>query len=203
MSNPHVSRLKKNFPTYVYSTIASSLKEHQGIGATILICCAIDTLASYAASNPSTINNKDKFLTFVSKYFPPDYDAEKFYKFVRCGLVHSFSMENEYIILCSEATWAQELHLSKPEGFDRIVINPYTLFRHLKKAHKQFVDDLEKNHNLRKEFSLIYKKRPILKQHIRVPKALKKVSILGSSNKELHPGRTGRRQIRSSVVNEG
>ena len=199
MSNPHVSRLNKNFPTYVYPNIASSLKERQGIGATILICCAIDTLASYASANPSTKSNKCKFLTFVSKYFPPDYDADRFYKFVRCGLVHSFSMENKYIILCSKATWAQELHLSKPEGFDRTVINPYTLFRHLKKAHKQFVEDLEKNHDLRKEFSLIYKKKPILKQHIRVPKALKKVSTLHLPNEVLQSDCQGRRQIKSGL----
>ncbi len=176
MSNPHVSRLRKNFPTYVYSNIALCLKEKQGVGATILICCAIDTLASYAAANPSNKNNKSRFIIFVSKYFPQNYDAEKFYKFVRCGLVHSFSMENEYVVLCSKATWAQELHLSKPKGFDRTVVNPYTLFSHLKKAHKQFISDLEEDHDMRKKFSTIYKKRPILNQNIRIPKALKKVS---------------------------
>lgn len=96
MSNPYISRFKKHFPAYVYTNIAACLKMNQGIGATILICCAIDTLASYASANPSVRNNKARFIDFVSKYFPTNYDPEQFYKFVRCGLVHSFNMENQY-----------------------------------------------------------------------------------------------------------
>ena len=176
MSNPYISRLNKHFPTYVYPNIASCLKSYQGIGATILICCAIDTLANYAAASPSIRGNKERFLSFVENYFPDNYDPETFYTFVRCGLIHSFNMENEYIILCSKETWAQELHLTKPKGFDRIVINPYTLFRHMKKAHKLFINDLENDKILRRAFSKIYKSKPITKQHIRVPKALKKIS---------------------------
>ena len=133
MSNPYVSRLNKHFPTYVYPNIASCLKLHQGIGATILICCAIDTLANYAEASPSVRGNKKRFLSFVENYFPDNYDPEMFYTFVRCGLVHSFNMENKYIILCSKETWAQELHLTKPKGFDRIIINPYPLFRHIRR----------------------------------------------------------------------
>lgn len=177
MSNPYVSRLNKHFLTYVYPNIASCLKSHQGIGATILICCAIDTLANYAAASPRIIGNKKRFMSFIENYFPAKYNPEIFYKFVRCGLVHSFNMENKYIILCSKETWAQELHLIKPQGFDRIVINPYPLFRHMKKAHKLFINELESNKMLRQAFSKIYKSKPITKQHIRVPKALKKISI--------------------------
>lgn len=175
MSNPHVSRLKKHFPTNIYPSISTCLIDHKGVGATILICCAIDTLASYAASNPSNQGNKKKFMGFVAKYFPNNYDSEQFYKIVRCGLVHSFNMESTYTILCSKETWAQELHLLKPNGFNQVVLNPFTLLRHLKKAHKAFVLDLENDVELRKTFSRIYQKSPILKQHTRVSKALKKV----------------------------
>jgi hypothetical protein len=175
MSNPYVSRLNKHFPAYVYPNIAGCLKLHQGVGATILICCAIDTLAKYAAAGPSVAGNKRRFLSFVEKYFPADYDPEMFYTFVRCGLLHSFNMENKYIILCSKETWAQELHLTRPKGFDRIVINPYPLFRHMNRARKLFIGDLENDRILRQTFSRIYKSKPIIKQHIRVPKALKKI----------------------------
>ncbi|MFQ5962765.1 MAG: hypothetical protein ACE5KZ_00595 [Candidatus Scalinduaceae bacterium] len=176
MSNPYVSRFNKHFPAYVYSNIASCLKLHQGVGATILICCAVDTLANYAAASPSTSGNKKKIMTFVGNYFPESYEPEIFYKIIRCGLVHSFNMENKFIILCSKETWAQEIHLKKPNGFDHVIINPYPLFRHMKKAHKLFVNDLEINKDLRQTFVNIYKSKPLIKQHIRVPKALKQIN---------------------------
>ena len=119
-------------------------------------------------------------MNFIKKYFPSIYDSEQFYKIVRCGLVHSFNMESTYTILCSKENWAQELHLSKPKGFNEIVLNPFTLLRHLKRAHKAFVADLEDDIELRKIFSKIYKISPIVKQHTRVFKALKKVSKQGS-----------------------
>lgn len=174
MSNPHVARLKKHFPAYVYNNIAACLKMNQGIGATILICCAIDTLASYAAANPSVRGNKIKFTGFVSKYFPANYDPNKFYKIIRCGLVHSFNMENKYYILCSSKTSAQKHHLTKPKGYNREIVNPYTLFRHLKKAHKNFIEDLENDISLRKTFSDIYKKKPIKTQSVKPRTFLKK-----------------------------
>ncbi|MFH0710842.1 MAG: hypothetical protein V2A75_11605 [Pseudomonadota bacterium] len=177
MSNPHVSRLKKHFPTYIYPTISTCLIDHKGVGATILICCAIDTLASYAASSPSHQGNKKKFINFVEKYFSNDYDPEQFYKMVRCGLVHSFNMEHTYTILCSKVTWAQELHLTTSKEFNyQIILNPYTLFRDLKKAHKAFILDLENDIELRKIFSKLYINSPILKQQTRIIKAVKKVS---------------------------
>ena len=180
MSNAQVARLRKHFPTNIYPSISTCLIDHKGFAATILICCAIDTLSSYATSNPTKQGNKKKFMNFIKKYFPSIYDSEQFYKIVRCGLVHSFNMESTYTILCSKENWAQELHLSKPKGFNEIVLNPFTLLRHLKRAHKAFVADLEDDIELRKIFSKIYKISPIVKQHTRVFKALKKVSKQGS-----------------------
>ena len=178
MSNPYISRFKKHFPAYVYTNIAACLKMNQGIGATILICCAIDTLASYASANPSVRNNKARFIDFVSKYFPTNYDPEQFYKFVRCGLVHSFNMENQYYLLCSNKSSAQELHLTKPKGYHRKIVNPYSLFRHLKRAHKKFVEDLENDINLKKVFPSVYSKKPICKQSVKPRTLLKRLNKL-------------------------
>ena len=181
MSNPYISRMKKYFPAYVYPNIAMCLKTHQGVGATILLCCAIDTLANYADASSSVIGNKKRFKAFISSYFPKQYDPDMFYSFVRCGLVHSFNMENKYVVLCSKETWAQELHLSQPPGFNRVIINPYPLFRHTHKALKQFIDALLLDKTMAKAFSKKYKSRPITKQHIRVPKAWKKLHPTTSS----------------------
>ncbi|MFC2033799.1 hypothetical protein ACFLTT_00110 [Chloroflexota bacterium] len=167
--------MEKYFPAYVYPNIAMCLKMHQGVGATILLCCAIDTLANYADASPSVTGNKKRFKAFISSYFPKQYDPEQFYLFVRCGLVHSFNMENKYIVLCSKEVWAQKLHLSKPDGFNRVIINPYVLFRHTHKALKQFIDALLLDKTMTRAFSKKYKLRPLMKQHIRIPKAWKKI----------------------------
>ena len=143
--NSHIERLKHAFPQWVYGNISACLNYKQGVGATILICSAIDTLSYYASANPSTYGNKQRFTQFVASYFPSNYDPTLFYKFVRCGLVHSFNMENYYIIICSNKKWAQSLHLKKPKGLDKTIINPFVLLNHLKNVHKNFIIAINSN----------------------------------------------------------
>jgi hypothetical protein len=45
MGDARVGRFRKFFPVYVYQNIAACLNQAHGVGATVLICCAIDTLA--------------------------------------------------------------------------------------------------------------------------------------------------------------
>src|SRR4030042_5494327 len=165
MNNAYVMRLKHSFPQWIYGNISACLKNNQGVGATILICCAIDTLSYYASSNPLQEGNKKRFTRFVTKYFPSIYDPELFYKFVRCGLVHSFNMENYFAIVCSNERWAHKLHFQKPKGFEKKIINPFVLMKHLKIAHSNFINALINDNLLLNTFLKAYKLRPLVKQN--------------------------------------
>ena len=167
LGDARVGRFRKHFPTYVYQNISACLKERQGVGAVILTCCAIDTLARYAAAGKNLKGNKARYLHFVENYFPNSYESELFYKIVRCGLVHAFDMERKFAILCSKEAWAQELHLKSPKGVKRIIINPYTLLRHMKRAQKELADDLDRDREFRRAFVKIYRESPIRPQYYR------------------------------------
>tara|TARA_R110002050_G_scaffold16041_3_gene49183 strand:+ start:842 stop:1444 length:603 start_codon:yes stop_codon:yes gene_type:complete len=172
MGDARVGRFRKHFPVYVYQNVGACLKERQGVGATILLCCAIDTLAGYALLGANGSGNKAQYVAFLKKYFPSDYDSEIFYKFVRCGLVHSFDMEKKFAVLCVSDPWAQALHMKRAAKIRRTIINPYALFRHLKEAHQQFCDDLDADRTLRQEFVPIYRGSPIRPQHYRKEQVL-------------------------------
>jgi len=165
MIDAYVIKLKHSFPQWIYGNISVCLKNNQGVGATILICCAIDTLSYYASANPSKVGNKKRFTQFVKKYFPSDYNPDLFYKFIRCGLVHSFNMENYFAIVCSNERWAHKLHLKKPKGFKKIIINPFVLMKHLKLAHSNFIDALLNDNFLLNAFLKAYKLKPLVKQN--------------------------------------
>ena len=164
MNDVYVRRSKHSFPQWIYGNIRACLNSNQGVGATILICCAIDTLSFYASANPNTVGNKNRFTEFVSKYFPPSYNPESFYKFIRCGLVHTFNMENQYLIVCSNEKWAHLLHFKQWDNSKRIIINPFVLMKHLKIAHTNFINTLNDDINMREKFLEAYKLRPLKKQ---------------------------------------
>ena len=165
MGDPRVGRFRKHFPVYVYQNIAACLNERQGVGATILICCAIDTLSKYATAGSQLRGNKARYIEFLTRYFPSTYDPQAFYRFVRSGLVHAFDMERQYAILCSKETWAQQLHMMAPPGKKRPIVNPYVLFRHLKQAQKKLADDLDADRVLRRHFVRVYRAAPIRPQN--------------------------------------
>ncbi len=165
MGDPRVGRFRKHFPTQVNANIAACLNLREGLGATILICCAIDLLAKYGASGSRLRGNKDRYIEFLRRYFPSHYDAERFYKFVRCGLVHSFDMDRRYVILTSKEEWAQKLHMKTIPNMKRPVINPFVLRRDMKAAHRKLADDLDANKPFRRAFVATYRRAPIRPQH--------------------------------------
>lgn len=161
----YILKLKHSFPQWVYGNISACLKNNQGVGATILICCAIDTLSYYASANPLKEGNKKRFIHFVKNYFPSISDPELFYKFVRSGLIHSFNMENYFIILCSNEKWTHSLHFQKAEGLKRTIINPFILLEQLKIAHSSFIKKLYSDDLILDGFIKAYKLRPLAKQN--------------------------------------
>ncbi len=182
MGDARVGRFRKHFRIQVYQNIAACLNERQGVGATILICCAIDTLAKYASAGSAIRGNKSRYTAFLAKYFSGDYDRVSFYSFVRCGLVHAFDMEKRFAVLSCAEPWAQALHMKRAAGIGRTLINPYALFRHLKRAHKQLCDDLDSDRTFRRQFVRTYRATPIRPQHYRKDQVLKWIEKASSFN---------------------
>lgn len=167
MGDARVGRFRKHFRVQVYQNIAACLNERQGVGATILICCAIDLLAKYAAAGSALRGNKARYVAFLTEYFPSHYDAEAFYRLVRCGLVHGFDMGRRYAVLSSNEPWAQKLHMQRPAGVRRTIVNPYRLFKDMKLAHAKLCDRLDADRPFRREFAKIYRSEPVRPQHYR------------------------------------
>ena len=74
-----------------------------GFAIVTLQCSLIDTLAKFRYGAKKQ-GNKEKFENFLKEYFIFGYNAEilarKFYKDIRCGLVHSGSIDNMSGLSC-------------------------------------------------------------------------------------------------------
>lgn len=136
----------------------------------ILSCCAIDFLAKFYSGDPRNTLNKQKYLVFLSKYFPNYQPSEEFYNFVRCGLVHSYDMEGEYLIINSNATWALKIHMKYDPKHKAWILNPFALLRDLEAVFKQYLVDLTNDKELRRKLDYVYGRKPIRQQYLKTPK---------------------------------
>jgi len=164
MLHGKVVRLRKRFPERVFADISACLQKNQAVGATILLCCAIDCLARYCSGEPSHQLNKNKYQNFLKDYFEPAYHPESFYTFVRCGLVHGYNMEGKYIILGSRDVRARALHMKFSSNHRATIINPFTLYEDVRRAFYKFIEDLENQRELRRRFLRVWKSSPFEKQ---------------------------------------
>jgi hypothetical protein len=143
MSDARVVRFRKRFPERVFADIGACLREGQAVGATILLCCAIDFMARYYSGQPKGRLNKQSYISFMEQYFSMNYDAVQFYQFLRCGLIHGYDMEREYLILGSSAPWARKLHMVYDPKHRATIINPFALYSDVRKTFRAFVKDIE------------------------------------------------------------
>lgn len=166
----NTSRLKKFFDSQVKPGINACSKHNAGISMSILICTAIDFLAKFYSGDPSPTLNKSKYIDFLSNYFPSYTQHEEFYKFVRCGLVHSYDMEGEYLIINSDAEWAKKLNMKYDPKHKAYILNPFSLKTDLMTAYRKYLNDLDSDKILRKKLDNIYGKKPIRRQYLKIPK---------------------------------
>ena len=167
-----IDRFAFRFKNYTYRPIRLCLEEGQGLAATILLCCAIDLLTKFSSGDPKNSGNRKKYIAFLSQYFSPAYSPGVFYEFVRCGLVHSYSMEDQYIILCRNEPWACKIHLRRDSKTRKTVINPFQLLTDLQAAVRSYVKDVNTNDSKAAAFLAVHKAIP-LKQQIARWKKLK------------------------------
>jgi hypothetical protein len=163
-------RLKNFFLNQILPGIRVCSKHNAQISMAILCCCAIDYLAKFYSGDIKNVLNKQKYISFLKNYFPTHSPTEEFYKFVRCGLVHSYDMEGKYLIINSDADWARKIHLKYDSKHKAWILNPYSLFRDLKEAFQKYLVDLEENRELRKKLDLVYGQKPIRRQYLKTPK---------------------------------
>ena len=162
-----VDRFEFRFKAYIYRSVRICLEDSQGVAATILLCCAIDLLAKYNSGDASHFGNKRKYTQFLRDYFPPIYEPDGFYSFVRSGLLHGFNMENEYTILCKNEDWAKQAHLKVDPKRKMTIINPFVLFSDLNAAHKAYIADVRSKPTVKDAFIKVHKQFPLKQQQTR------------------------------------
>jgi hypothetical protein len=159
-----IDRFAFRFKNYTYRAIRLCLNDGQGLAATILLCCAIDLLAKFNSGDPEGSRNRTKYIAFLKQYFRPAYDPDTFYSFVRCGLVHSYSMEGQYTILCRDEPWARQLNLRKDTKTRRIIINPFQILADLQRAVCNYVEDVKSSEPMAAAFLAVQKAIPLRQQ---------------------------------------
>ena len=159
-----IDRFAFRFKNYTYRPIRLCLDDSQGLASTILLCCAIDLLAKFSSGDPKNSGNRTKYTAFLNEYFPAAYDPDNFYEFVRCGLVHSYSMEDQYTILCRDEPWARRIHLRVDMKTGKTVVNPFQLLTDLQGAVKNYIKDVKTGHDKAEAFHRVHKAIPLKQQ---------------------------------------
>ncbi|MHB8881581.1 MAG: hypothetical protein ACYC69_08775 [Thermodesulfovibrionales bacterium] len=167
-----IDRFAFRFKNYSYRPIRLCLEDGQGLAATILLCCAIDLLAKFSSGDPKNSGNRLKYIAFLRRYFSPAYSPDVFYEFVRCGLIHSYSMEDQYTILCRNEPWACKIHLCRDAKTGKTVINPFQILTDLQTAVRNYVEDVKTSDAKAAAFRAVHKALP-LKQQVARWKKLK------------------------------
>jgi hypothetical protein len=162
-----IDRFAFRFKNYTYRPIRLCLEDGQGLAATILLCCAIDLLAKFNSGNPKSSGNRLKYIAFLRQYFSSAYGPDTFYEFVRCGLVHTYSMEDQYTILCRDEPWARQIHLRKDTRTGKTVINPFQILVDLQAAVRNYVEDVKTNEVKAAAFLAVHKMIPLRQQVVR------------------------------------
>jgi hypothetical protein len=166
MSDARVARFKKRFPERVFADIGACLREGQAVGATILLCCAVDVMARYYSGQPKGRLDRQSYISFMERYFSTYYDAVHFYRFVRCGLVHGYDMEREYLILGSPAPWARKLNMVHDPKHKTTIVNPFAVYSDVRRAFRAFVSEIGEHVEVKRRFLRVWKASPFEKQQL-------------------------------------
>jgi hypothetical protein len=127
----------------------ASVKGSAKLAGFILGACFIDAMAGfYAGIDRKTAKNGSgpRFKHFVEKYLK-QYDAQKLYEDLRCGLVHSYSEGGTYVF--TDANKDGEHFDKTPRG--KILLNLEDFVEDLKSAYQQYRLDLLSDDSLFKK----------------------------------------------------
>ena len=123
-----------------------------GFAIMTLQCSLIDTLAKFRYGSN---NQTERFYNFLKEYLLFDIDekddiAKKFYKDIRCGLVHSGSTENMSGLACDSYDFITNI---KNKDTEFISVDIFILDKKLRKYFDEYIKKLKnKDDELRKNF---------------------------------------------------
>jgi hypothetical protein len=124
----------------------------------ILGACFIDAMAGFysgVTKDKVTKKSGERFKNFVSKYLTR-YNAEDFYKDLRCGLVHSYAEGGTYVFTDSNKAG---FHFTATKT-GMIVLNLEDFLADLRKAYSDFRNDVLTDNeiflNARKRYESMY-----------------------------------------------
>lgn len=118
----------------------ASISGEAKLAGFILGACFIDTMAGFFAGVTKEkvgSESSDRFKDFVKKYLP-EYDAEKIWSDLRCGLVHSYAEGGTYVF--TDANKAG-FHFNSTAG-RKIILNLEDFLSDLRKAYRDFRNDI-------------------------------------------------------------
>jgi len=135
-----VEILDKYLLGWAFGDIERASKEAK-LGAFILGACFIDAMAGFYKGinrKEAETGSSSRFKDFVKVYLP-QYDPEKLWKDLRCGLVHSYAEGGSYEFTHSNS----EIHFTKSSR-GKIILNLEEFLEDLKGAYNQLREDIMK-----------------------------------------------------------
>jgi hypothetical protein len=145
MSDETNERLVKVLDKYLYGWAykdieRASVQGNAKLAGFILGACFIDAMASFysgATKETAKKGSGDRFKNFVQKYLV-QYDAEKLWNDLRCGLVHSYAEGGTYVFTDANK---EGFHFDEtPRG--KIILNLEDFLADLRKAYSSFRKDI-------------------------------------------------------------
>lgn len=131
------------------------------VAAVILMCCAIDCLASYRFGRG--VNGVGRtFNDFIIEYFTSNitksgksYNSVQIYQGLRNALIHGYTLNKDLAL----THMSDKNHLEIENG--RMVIDVYTLYYDLKSAYSIYKKDLEAGKHI-EEFNRRWSNYPLI-----------------------------------------
>lgn len=149
-------KIKQRFSLSIIAPSNLLLKKGFYTSAIILLCCGIDYLSKFHSGNLDYSDNKRNYIEFLKKYFPLNRNQEDFYKLIRSGLIHSYYLEDRYVI--GKDPFGEHFKYIEMKDKNAIVINPWRLKGEVRVALFKFLKEIEKDDELYKNYLKVFEK---------------------------------------------
>jgi len=132
--NNVINAFKNRLNKWYFDPIDELNQKKLGFAATALLTSVIDILAKTEKHDLTTNNNKNRYITWIEEKLNfSEEEAEKFYEYFRCGLLHAGCIEGGGYI-----DYKQDNLYEISKG--SIFINPNKLCEKLYKIFRNFLD---------------------------------------------------------------
>lgn len=154
-----IAKAKYTFVDLMVGDVKRTLDSNILLGSLILSLCAVDTLASFAASKqkgkPITRTSGKHFKEYVVTFMDEKYTpiAGRLYGALRGLLIHSYT--TKYFLLTDHEP-QNHLITTTLQGKKRQVVNVDTFIEDMEKAANKYVEELSMDSSLFSNFKIQY-----------------------------------------------